>query len=100
MYGRVLGRRQGVEPGRDYDDELLYLGCVLQDLGLDTRGTGAGRFELDGADLARQFAVDNGVNRPEKAPPFTLAGELVRQQTGTVWPSWRDIAGSPGWGDY
>ena len=176
LYGRVLGRRQGVEPGRDYDDELLYLGCVLHDLGLGTRGTGAGRFELDGADLARQFAVDNGVpagradiiwdavtlhtspdiaerkrpeiglvslgagfdlggdpaalpagysghvhrwlprlhaavalhdtivaqavNRPEKAPPFTLAGELVRQQTGTAWPSWRDIAGSPGWGDY
>lgn len=60
-YGRAAGQRRGIEPGRDYDDELLFLGCVLHDIGLTDAGDGDQRFELDGADLARRVVVDNGV---------------------------------------
>ncbi|GGV30082.1 HD domain-containing protein [Streptomyces spectabilis] len=61
LYGRCVGERRGVVPGRDYDDELLFLGCVLHDLGLTEEGNGEQRFEVDGADLAAEFLTRQGV---------------------------------------
>ncbi|MFG3440267.1 HD domain-containing protein [Nonomuraea sp. NPDC047897] len=61
LYGRFLGEHQGLRPGRDYDDELLFLGCVLHDAGLSERGDGDQRFELDGADLAAEFLAEQGL---------------------------------------
>ncbi|MFE2414788.1 HD domain-containing protein [Kitasatospora sp. NPDC059408] len=176
LYGRLLGERRGLRPDRDYDDELLFLGCVLHDCGLSDEGDGDQRFELDGADLAVRFLAEQGVppdrtdvvwdavalhldrevalrkrpeialvalgagfdlgggpaalpdgyadrvhralprlraaavlhdrivgqalEKPHKAPPFTLAGELVRQATGRTWPAWEQLARSSGWNDY
>lgn len=60
LYGRFLGERQGIRPGRDYDDELLFLGCVLHDVGLSGTGNGDARFDLDGADLAARFLAGEG----------------------------------------
>lgn len=176
LYGRLLGERRGLQPDRDYDDELLFLGCVLHDCGLSTEGNGDQRFELDGADLAVSFLTEQGVSpdrmevvwdaialhmdreiavrkrpeialvalgagfdlgggpsalpdgyaervhrvlprlhaaavlhdsivgqalgKPHKAPLFTMSGELVRQVTGRIWPTWRELARSSGWSDY
>ncbi|MFJ9446290.1 HD domain-containing protein [Kitasatospora sp. NPDC101235] len=176
LYGRLLGERRGLQPDRDYDDELLFLGCVLHDCGLSIEGNGDQRFELDGADLAIRFLTEQGVppertdvvwdaialhmdreialrkrpeialvalgagfdlgggptalpdgyadrvqqvlprlhaaavlhdsivsqalEKPHKAPPFTMQGELVRQVTGRTWPAWEQLARSSGWNDY
>ena len=55
---------------------------------------------LHAAVVLHDTIVGQGVADPVKAPPFTLAGELVRQQSGAAWPTWRELMGSPGWGDY
>jgi HD domain len=176
LYARFLGEQRGLRPGRDYDDELLYLGCLLHDVGLGERGNGDQRFELDGADLAARWLGEQGVSpdrvevvwdaialhltyeiatrkrpeialvtmgagydlgpegpalpdgyaervhavlprlhaaavlhdaivgqaveKPQKAPPFSPPGELVRQVTGQSWPTWRELVEGAGWGDY
>ena len=46
----------------DHDDELLYLACVLHDVGLTERGNGDLRFEVDGADLAAEFLREHGMD--------------------------------------
>ncbi|GAA4679937.1 hypothetical protein GCM10023347_38320 [Streptomyces chumphonensis] len=60
-YGRALGERRGLLPDQDYDDELLFLGCVLHDTGLSDHGDGDQRFDLDGADLAVRFLRAHGL---------------------------------------
>ena len=44
-----------------YDRELLYLGALMHDLGLTERFDGNQRFEVDGADAARSFLLQNGL---------------------------------------
>lgn len=66
VFGRALGQGRGLEAGEDYDDELLFLGCVLHDVGLTQPGDGDQRFEVDGADLAVQLLLENGLP-PERA---------------------------------
>ncbi len=177
LYGRFLGEGQGLRPDHDYDDELLFLACVLHDLGLTAEGNGDQSFDLDGADLAARYLTGRGVAadrvevvwdavalhltravalrkrpeialvsagagydiqphgpalpdgyvervhaafprlhssavlhdaiigqalaKPHKAPLFSLPGELVRQQTGQRWPTWRQVTeAEPSWGDY
>jgi hypothetical protein len=58
LFGDALGRRDGLK----YDRELLYLSSMLHDLGLtDSVATGAQRFELEGADRAREFVLEHGL---------------------------------------
>ena len=61
LYGRFLGEQRGLRPDHDYDDELLFLGCVLHDIGLTPHGDRGGRFDVDGADTAAAFLHDRGV---------------------------------------
>jgi hypothetical protein len=175
LYGRFVGEQRGIQPDRDYDDELLFLGCVLHDIGLSDEGNGESRFDLDGADLAARFLTQEGlpgdkvqvvwdaialhlsdvaarkrpeialVNvgagfdlsagpgslpdgyadrvhavfprlhaapalrdaivaqvlaKPQKGPPFSLPGELLRQTTGEAWPTWEQLTQPSGWDDY
>ncbi|WP_431042890.1 HD domain-containing protein [Streptomyces sp. P1-3] len=177
LYGRFLGEQRGLRPDHDYDDELLFLGCVLHDAGLSPEGNGDQRFDLDGADVAARFLTEQGVSservevvwdaialhltyevamrkrpeialvtsgagydlgvegpalpdgyadrvhavlprlhaaavlhdaivgqaldKPHKAPPFSVPGELVRQETQAAWPTWRELmTQAPSWGDY
>jgi hypothetical protein len=60
LFGALHGRRLGLEP----DLELLYVAAMFHDLGL-TAGyaTSTERFEIDGADAARDFLEDHGVDR-------------------------------------
>lgn len=61
FYARQLGQLQGLEPGRDYDDEVMFLGAALHDIGLTDGANGSQRFEVDGADRAAQFVRDQGL---------------------------------------
>ncbi|GAA1940439.1 nuclear transport factor 2 family protein [Kitasatospora viridis] len=61
VFARAHARRQGLHPGTDYDDELLFLSCVLHDIGLSEDGNGDQRFEVDGADTAAAFLRSRGV---------------------------------------
>src|SRR6476659_2618953 len=74
LYGRELAAAKGLRPGVDYDDELVFLSCILHDLGVTEHANGDQRFEVDGADAAAQFLRTGSVpNRPSLswASPLT-----------------------------
>jgi HD superfamily phosphodiesterase len=59
LFGALQGRRRGLEP----DLELLYAGAMFHDIGL-TKGYRDSmlRFEVDGANAARDFLRERGVD--------------------------------------
>jgi len=59
LFGALQGRRRGLQP----DLELLYAGAMFHDIGL-TPGyrTSSLRFEVDGANAARDFLLERGVD--------------------------------------
>ncbi|MEZ3179419.1 HD domain-containing protein [Streptomyces pimonensis] len=61
LFARLRADHQGAEPGRDYDPELLFLACVLHDIGLTRAGDRHQRFEVDGADTAAEFLTAQGL---------------------------------------
>lgn len=57
LLGTLLGRRLDLQP----DPELLYLAAMFHDLGLLVPSSDAAqRFEVDGADHARRFLLEQG----------------------------------------
>lgn len=61
LFARDLAGVQRLSPGADYDDELLFLSCMLHDLGATEHGNGDQRFEVDGADAAAVFLRSRGI---------------------------------------
>jgi HD superfamily phosphodiesterase len=63
LFGALRGRHRAL----DFDPELLYVSALFHDLGL-TRKYAASeqRFEIDGADAARDFLLRHGL-APERA---------------------------------
>ncbi|MEV0385582.1 hypothetical protein [Nonomuraea sp. NPDC050643] len=61
LFGRAAAAQAGRRPGRDYDAEVMFLICVLHDMGLTTRADTGQRFELDGADFAARFLEERGI---------------------------------------
>jgi HD domain len=62
LFGALQGRRRGLQP----DPELLYAGAMFHDIGLTERyRTSALRFEVDGANAARDFLLQHGVDKAE-----------------------------------
>ena len=60
-WGALTGERRGM----DYDSELLYLGAMFHDMGLTQRYSSPDlRFEVDGANVARDFMKGYGI--PER----------------------------------
>ncbi len=55
---------------------------------------------LHAAAVLYDTIVGQALEKPQKAPPFTVPGELVRQATGQPWPTWRELMEGAGWGDY
>ena len=56
------GSRQGRNRDLSYDPELLYVGAMFHDLGLNEEFRSSGhRFEVDSADEARRFLQGHGV---------------------------------------
>ena len=59
LFADAIGKRDGLQ----YDRELLYLSAMMHDLGLTDSYMGADqRFELEGADRARAFLVEQGLD--------------------------------------
>ncbi|PVD05803.1 HD domain-containing protein [Streptomyces sp. CS207] len=61
LFARLRADHHGAEPGRDFDPELLFLACVLHDIGLTRAGDRHQRFEVDGADTAAEFLTAQGL---------------------------------------
>jgi HD domain len=62
LFGALQGRRRGLQP----DLELLYAGAMFHDLGLTERyRTSTLRFEVDGANAAREFLLQHGVDKAD-----------------------------------
>jgi hypothetical protein len=66
LFGTLLSEAAEVAP----DAELLAVAAILHDLGLTERYTAENRFEVDGANAAREFLKDRGISA---------------QQTQVVW---------------
>ena len=66
LFGILLSEAAEVAP----DAELLAVAAILHDLGLTERYTAENRFEVDGANAAREFMKDRGISA---------------QQTQVVW---------------
>lgn len=57
-FGAIAGRQRGLT----YDPELLYAGAMFHDMGLTGRyGSTDARFEVDGANAARDFLRRHGI---------------------------------------
>ena len=57
-FGALAGRRLGLQ----FDPELLYAGAMFHDIGLvPSRRSTADRFEVDGANAAREFLSRHGL---------------------------------------
>ncbi|MBS2539225.1 HD domain-containing protein [Catenulispora sp. NF23] len=57
----LWGSLKAAARGLEVDPELAYVGALFHDLGLTTAyGTKDQRFEVDGADAARDFLLDHG----------------------------------------
>lgn len=62
LFGALQGRRRGVHA----DLELLYAGAMFHDLGLTERYRSSMlRFEVDGANAARDFLMDAGADKAD-----------------------------------
>jgi hypothetical protein len=67
FFGALQGLRRGLQP----DLELLYAAAMFHDIGLTERyRTSSVRFEVDGANAARDFLAAHGIDRAD---------------AGTVW---------------
>ena len=58
LFAVRLGQLQGIT----YDAEVLAVGTLLHDIGLTNTFTGPRRFEIEGADAARAFAREEGLD--------------------------------------
>ena len=62
LFGALAGRKRGLA----YDPELLYAGAMFHDMGLTPRHSSAHeRFEVDGANAARDFLRRHGIAEAE-----------------------------------
>jgi hypothetical protein len=59
LFAARIGQLQNVE----HDSEVLAVGTLLHDITLNESFAGPRRFEVEGADLARTFAVDVGFDK-------------------------------------
>jgi len=58
LFAVRLGQLQGIA----HDAEVVAVGSLLHDLGLTNSFTGPKRFEIEGADAAREFAREQGLD--------------------------------------
>ena len=100
--------RTGLAAGEDYDDELLFLSCILHDIGLAAQADRGRRFEVDGAEAAVDLLRANGLEAArarlvwDAIALHTSAGiaehrgnevALTRARPGSAWIS----AATPIW---
>ncbi len=62
LFGALAGKRKGLK----FDPELLYAGAMFHDLGLmQAHSSQTERFEVDGANAARDFLRSHGINQAD-----------------------------------
>jgi hypothetical protein len=62
----VFGAIKGIRQDLKFDSELLYVAALFHDMGLvDAYETEAKRFEVDGANAAREFLRSHGISEPK-----------------------------------
>jgi putative intracellular protease/amidase len=61
LFARVAAAARDLAAGDGYDDELLFLSCILHDIGLSTQADRGRRFEVDGAEAAVDLLRANGL---------------------------------------
>ena len=62
----LFGAMKGIRLNLKFDSELLYVAALFHDLGLvDAYHTEKKRFEVDGADAAREFLKAHGIPEPK-----------------------------------
>jgi hypothetical protein len=62
----VFGAMRGIRQNLKFDAELLYVAALFHDLGLvEAYRTETKRFEVDGADAARDFLKSHGIPEPK-----------------------------------
>ncbi|MHC5543042.1 HD domain-containing protein [Singulisphaera rosea] len=82
LFGALQGNRQGLT----YDAELLYIGAIFHDLGLTKSYRSATeRFEVDGANAARDFLRTHGV--PEAS--IDVVWDAIALHTTPGIPKWK-----------
>ncbi|MGW1887417.1 nuclear transport factor 2 family protein [Streptomyces sp. NPDC001970] len=88
VFARAHAQNQGLRAGTDYDDELLFLSCVLHDIGVTEEGNGDQRFEVDGADAAAAFLRERGVEEGRIAIAWDAialhTSDGIAERKGTV----------------
>jgi hypothetical protein len=61
-FGALAGKHRGLK----FDPELLYCGCMFHDMGLTQQHSSTNeRFEVDGANSARDFLKTHGISRQD-----------------------------------
>src|SRR6202790_85700 len=61
-FGALAGKRRGLK----FDPELLYAGAMFHDMGITPRHSSPNeRFEVDGANVARDFLRGHGISEAE-----------------------------------
>jgi hypothetical protein len=63
FFGALVGKSAKM----NFDLELLYLGCILHDIGLTSRFMGDRPFEIEGAEAARKFLEGQGLSKARSA---------------------------------
>jgi len=67
-FGALAGKHRGLK----FDPELLYAGAMFHDMGLTARHSSPNeRFEVDGANVARDFLRAHGISETEIATVWT-----------------------------
>jgi hypothetical protein len=62
----LFGAMKGIRQNLKFDSELLFVAALFHDLGLvDAYHTETKRFEVDGADAAREFLKSHGIPEPK-----------------------------------
>ena len=62
----LFGAMKGIRQNFQFDPELLFVAALFHDLGLvEAYHTEAKRFEVDGADAAREFLRSHGIPEPK-----------------------------------
>jgi hypothetical protein len=71
LFAREIAAARGMRADVDYDDELVYLSCVLHDLGATDQANGQQRFEVDGADAAATFLREHDLDEAQVTAVWT-----------------------------
>lgn len=105
LFAGHVAQLRGLRPGTDFDDELVFLSCVLHDLGLTAAGNGDHRFEVDGADVAVRFLRDRGVSAdrasscgtpsPCTRRPASPNAKPLRSRSPSTASVWTSLASAP-----